>query len=363
MEFAANQNADQSVAIRRNRRWLYLSPGRLLFLLLPAEAVLLLLGWLGSLPMGWAVLIAIASVAMTMVLMFLWFVLALLFHRRFQFSIRSLLVLTAAVAAACSWMAVEMKRAREQRNAVEAILKSKGHVLLGSLRFGKDMELINQSTAPHGPIWLMNLLGSDFFENVVSVDFTKLQISDAGLKNVEGLTQLQDLSLYDTDVTDAGLEHLKGLTQLQKLELVDTQVTDAGLDHLKGLTKLQYLFLINTHVTDAGLEHLKGLTQLDTLMLDDTQVTDVGLEHLKGLTKLQWLRLNDTRVTDTGLEHLTGLATLHGLMLSNTQVTDAGLELLEGLAKLQYLDVRGTKVTDEGIKKLQQALPNCKIER
>jgi len=32
------------------------------------------------------------------------------------------------------------------------------------------------------------------------------------------------------------------------------------------------------------------------------------------------------------------------------------------MANLKALDLAGTNVTDEGVKKLQQALPNCKIE-
>jgi hypothetical protein len=260
-------------------RWYQPTPGHLLFLLLIVEwALLFSEDWF---PKGWAVLISIAVVALAIVLMLLWFVAALVFHWRFQFSIRSLLVLTVAVAVPCSWMAVEMKQARKQRETIEAILKLKGHVLLGSLRFGKDMELIIQSTAPRGPIWLINLLGYDFFETVVSVDFTNLQISDGGLENIKGLTQLQNLSLYNTDVTDGGLEHLKGLTQLQKLELVNTQVTDGGLEHLKVLTQLQYLLLVNTQITDAGLGHLRGLTKLQDLLLQETKVTDAGVAELE----------------------------------------------------------------------------------
>ena len=69
------------------------------------------------------------------------------------------------------------------------------------------------------------------------------------------------------------------------------------------------------------------------------RVYDAGLEHVKGLTKLERLGLIGTRVTDTGLEHL------------------------KGLNNLRDLDLRHTKVTDEGVKKLQQALPKCKIVR
>jgi hypothetical protein len=69
-----------------------------------------------------------------------------------------------------------------------------------------------------------------------------------------------------------------------------------------------------------------------------------------------------TQVTDAALKQLKDLSKLRGLQLGNTQVTDAGLEWLNGLTQLQYVDLRKTEVTDEGVKKLQQALPNCKIE-
>jgi len=49
----------------------------------------------------------------------------------------------------------------------------------------------------------------------------------------------------------------KGLTELQYLDFFNTQVTDAGLQHLKGLTALQWLNLAGTKVTDAGVEQLK----------------------------------------------------------------------------------------------------------
>ena len=44
------------------------------------------------------------------------------------------------------------------------------------------------------------------------------------------------------------------------------------------------------------------------------------------------------------------------------RVTDAGLEHLEGMTTLKKISVHETPVTDAGEKKLQQALPHCKIE-
>jgi Leucine-rich repeat (LRR) protein len=170
------------------------------------------------------------------------------------------------------------------------------------------------------------------------------------------------VDLNKTQVTDAWLKHLNGLPNLQSLRLDNTQVTDAGLEHLKGLTSLQSLNLDNTQVTDAGLEHLKGLINLRSLVPNRRKLTDAGLEHLGGMAKLERLNLWFTQVTDAGLKHLEGLTNLQGLALGNTQVTDAGLEHLKGLIELQSVILIGTKVTDAGVKNLQQALPKCKIK-
>ena len=66
-------------------------------------------------------------------------------------------------------------------------------------------------------------------------------------------------------MTDAGLKHLKGLKNLQSLNLShpeQTEVTDVGLQYLQGLENLQSLILNdNEKITDAGLEHLKGLSE------------------------------------------------------------------------------------------------------
>ena len=75
-------------------------------------------------------LIAVAVVAMAMLLMFLWFLAALIFRLRFQFSILSLLLLTLVVAIPCSWLATEVKQAREQREVVKWIESAGGGVVL-----------------------------------------------------------------------------------------------------------------------------------------------------------------------------------------------------------------------------------------
>ncbi len=228
---------------------------------------------------GSTVLIAVVSVDVACMVMFLGFLAALAFRWQFQFSLLSLLLLVVVVAVPCSWLAPELERARKQRGAAEAIEKAGGTV---SYDYQLDSSgFQNGSAAPPEPAWLRELLGDDLFVNVVRGDIRASEVNDGRLQHLNALPQLQVLWLFGTGVTDAGLKHLEGLTKLQWLRLDRTNVTDAGLQHLKGLTQLQQLEISSDNIGDAGLQHLRGLTQLQTLDLRGTNVTDAGVKKLQ----------------------------------------------------------------------------------
>ena len=251
-------------------RWYRLTPDRLVMVLLVMECLL----WLSerfryfgfNQHKGWTVLIAVAVVGVAMLFMLGWFVVSLVFRWRFQFSIRSLMVLVVIVAIPCSWLAVEIKKAREQQEVVNEI----PYVIY-------DFE--NHDAEPR-PLWVRHLLGDDFFGSPVQAN-PSTSDTDARLEHISGLSQLEGLRLMDTEITDAGLAHLQGLTKLRWLQLDNTAVTDAGLKHLRGVTGLEYLGLNNTHITDVGLAYLAGLPHLRELNLNFTKVTDGGVKTLQ----------------------------------------------------------------------------------
>ncbi len=113
-------------------RRFYPTPAWLIFGLLVVEGLLWLserFQWFGfNHHKGWTVLIAVAAVGVAFLLMLLWFLAACSFRWRFQFSIRSLLVLTVVVAIPCSWLGVEMKAAKRQKEVVEEIGTLGGNV-------------------------------------------------------------------------------------------------------------------------------------------------------------------------------------------------------------------------------------------
>jgi hypothetical protein len=89
------------------------------------------------------------------------------------------------------------------------------------------------------------------------------------------------VELSGPQVTDASLKVLKDIKELQFLGLGGTSVTDKGLKELKDLKKLQTLLLLGTDFTDEGLKELKEFKQLRTLVLSKTKVTEAGIADLK----------------------------------------------------------------------------------
>ncbi len=163
------------------------------------------------------------------------------------------------------------------------------------------------------------------------------EISDEGLAHLKDLRLLRKISFCGSPIGDAGVAHLKEMTQLEYLDLMSTKVTDAGLAQLGGLTQLKTLIL-PPKTSDAGLAHFKGLNSLEELLLTGTQVTDAGLTHLKGLASLKKLRLDGTKVSDAGLIYLKNLPSLNFLNLQRTKISEAGLmELRQALPDCEIL--------------------------
>ncbi len=100
---------------------------------------------------------------------------------RWQFSLRTLLVAVAVLGIGFGWLGMKLNTARQQRRAAVEIEKLGGSVLFEG----------------------------DFFPNVVKVYLHNTQVTDAGLKELAGLTQLQMLYLHSTQVTDEGVQDLQ----------------------------------------------------------------------------------------------------------------------------------------------------------
>jgi len=184
------------------------------------------------------------------------------------------------------------------------------------------------------------------------------------------------LDLRNTPITDKGLRHLQGLSQIESLTLGndDTRffpsltvaispITDAGLVHLQGLTQLMDLHLSGLPISDSGLDALKDLPRLGGLYLNRTKVKGQGLGRLKSLPTLALIYLDDSEITDEGLSCLAGASNLQLLSVSRVRLTGKGLQALKGLPRLNELEVTGCGLLDEEVQDLKISKPGLKIMR
>jgi hypothetical protein len=387
-------------------RWYRPTPGRALVGLFLLEAILWLSERCGWFPFnkhpGWTVLIAVAVMLAALAGMVLWFLASLVCRWRFQFGIRFLLAMVAMVAMQCSWLAVEIKAAREQE-ATMAILEDH-HNISWCDEFHASDESHESDEALPEPLdtWLPKLLGVDLFSHVEHVAawgdeglecltglpyLKKLdversgdaEITDAGLKAIGNLVHLEELTICSDDITDDGLEYFKGLASLRSLTICSNAITDAGICHLGGVGSLrrlklecpevrgpglQYLgqlkqlrelsFGYGSSVGNSGLANLKGLRHLRSLQLSFAKIDDVGLGYLEGMHELEDLNVSGREISDAGVAHLKGLTRLRCLDLNFTRITDSGLESLEGLTQLERLYLADTEITDAGVGHLER---------
>ncbi|MEE8452886.1 MAG: leucine-rich repeat domain-containing protein [Thermoguttaceae bacterium] len=201
-------------------------------------------------------------------------------RRWYQYSLRTLFIITTLVAVAGSWYTYEMRQAAKRRAAIAKIQKLGGYLSYYDA---------NNPLTDHYPVrwysWLRRLHGDKHLGNIVIFAWlaraSPTHVSDADLVHLKGLTSLTSLDLSDTQITDAGMVNLKDLTNLIDLWLGSTKITDAGLVHLEGMGNLKSLYLSSTKVTDAGLVHLEGMGNLEVLYLSSTKVTDEGVKKLQ----------------------------------------------------------------------------------
>jgi hypothetical protein len=191
-----------------------------LFALLGVEACLLLVercGWVGLVKGSGgreieilAIVTAWAAVVIAGLAAVIWLLIRG-FRRRFQYSLRSLLLLTLLVSVGMSWFATTAQRTKRERKAAQAIQRLGG-------RIWWDVFFRHQT---------------NFLSEVNYVDFAGEKVTDEALQNLSELKHLLRLNLNNTDVTESQLQYLKGLTQLKWLQLAAPSVRNEAVKELQ----------------------------------------------------------------------------------------------------------------------------------
>ena len=134
-------------------------------------------------------------------------------------------------------------------------------------------------------------------------------LSDEALRAIGHLPRLEVLKLWYGHFSDAGLRHLAPLTRLRMLvinSLVDDDgdlITDGGVAQLSGLTELEHLYIDSKKLTGESLKSLAKMQKLGWLTLNSPSLTDDDLRYLASLESLHWIEFIGTGVNGTGFRH------------------------------------------------------------
>ncbi len=190
---------------------------------------------------------------------------------------------------------------------------------LGDLPSVKTL-IIHEGQATDRAMEIVGRLGS--LENLYIAEAEGL--TDAGVARLAALGNLKDLSLAQVRITDAGFAHLSALHNLKKLYVWPVPddgagrcITDASLRHISELTELEELKVFNGSYTDQGLAAVAAMVKLRAFRLTfgSYRFTPAGLALLKPLQSLKELDLQGEGVPGLGLHYLGDLPNLTKLLL------------------------------------------------
>jgi hypothetical protein len=289
-------------------------------------------------------------------------------RRWFRFSLRTLLIFTAAVAAIAAWFTLALRAAQDQRDAVMTLAGANENTWI---RYELDQNLVSGLHRP--TTWYTDLLGIDFFRSVENVSIgnagekvqlsalrrlpktrslylDNVQFSAGDMQIIASLRELEVLNLSETDLSDQDVRELSELKKLKWIDLRGNRLTDASCEWLANHKELRQLNLEKNNLQGRGLSLLLSAPELEELDLSENQIG--GLSGVPVHRQLKSLILNGNRITDEDLKELVGLSGLENLDLTHNAITDDGMKYVARLPKLISLSLDGNRITDEGLMQL-----------
>jgi Leucine-rich repeat (LRR) protein len=288
---------------------------------------------------------------------------------------------------------------------VVAYVKKKGWVLMKDLRISDLNPTVVLSVQNEGkPFDQVDITEEDYkmiarSKTVRYLDIRLAKNTDAGLKIIAGMGQLEGVFVGGDGVTDSGIKELAKCRSLETVTLSTSKVTDGGIKELAALPKLKELHFVGMTLDGSAFEAFAGSKTLESVNLDFIHgLTDDGIKSLAKLPKLDRLNISsgldstltaagvkaivdsrlpaklnfDTKlIDDTLLQTLVAKGWLYGptrpgskdkrpaspadvrfIALDSSKVTDKGLQAILNCTNVESLYLERTAVTDETLKKL-----------
>lgn len=178
------------------------------------------------------------------------------------------------------------------------------------------------------------------------------------------------IELFGDGITDSSLADLQPLAHLSSVKIRDAPcITDGCIPAFSSMERLENLWLVDTCVTRNGASELERALPRCRITWERRRPKPSISEHIadrhsRELTGLRVVTMRGATIDDATLATSSNLSAIGSLTITEAPlVTDAGLEHLTAASNLKRLTLHGTAVTAEDVSKLQEARPDCKIQR
>ncbi|QDU26889.1 Leucine Rich repeats (2 copies) [Anatilimnocola aggregata] len=222
------------------------------------------------------------------------------------------------------------------------------------------------------------LLAATTLPDLENVSIYETNINDDGLQGLVKLTKLKSLAItpivrYEKAgfgppqwsypfmeqrserprVTGKSLEQLAQIKTIESLNLLDAQLSSNDLKALTAWPKLSNLALPN--VIDAEtVKHLQACPRLNSLTLGYREIAAAELERLSAWKSLRKLHVIHAKLSEEAIAALSKLATVEELHLEDCGLTDDRLASFQPAAKLTYLGLERNEINGPGLSHLDR---------
>ena len=212
--------------------------------------------------------------------------------------------------------------------------------------------------------------------NLKTIWLNGTKVTDQGVRSLEKkYSQLENLSLHNTQVTSATTKLAGSFSKLKRLHLGTCSVTDDEIRSIQSLP-LRYLDVQSPLLTDEGFAVIAQLPELINLHVDVTQISPQALDSLatkkvvslstvfssgsiddytgpiSAAASLNYLAFKGGRLGAKGTEDLLRLPNLGSLDLKRVQISEGAVEQIALQKNLTSLTLRETNFTDADLKAL-----------
>ena len=231
-------------------------------------------------------------------------------RHRFKLSLRAMLILLTLLGIGLGLFGARWNKARLQRIAsenVRMLASSGGYVDVSydrSSDFGDDY--VRTPTGWIVPMWFVNLLGEDFFFEVMDVAIQDVDLSKPAALDGVQLDSFTQIYFHGCTFGPEAIETLASYKQLSDLSLCNCGIADEDLEKIAQLPNLKRLNLFTfqryANPNQIGLSGLREIAKLKTLTqieLVNLSLNGTWLEPLSTLSALEHLDVRTNRLRRT----------------------------------------------------------------